>query len=300
MRIIYIIFAHKLPEQLVRLVGELNTDTAQFLIHIDKKMNENTYLRAFNPLKDYGNVTFLHRYRRYYGDYNIVRATLNGIQKLLASGDPFDYVILISGQDYPTKSNNQIEKTLRESGGQSFMEYFALPSGHWLDEGGGLNRIKYRHVHLGNRAIPLFRKNRYLQFIPDRLWSALVEILPLERSLPGGFKPYGGSSWWCLTRECIEYIGGFVEENPDFVKFFKHVKIPEEIFFQTVLMNSRYKNKIINDSMRYIIWPTGSRHPATLGKQNFASIMDSNKLFARKFDVTVDAEVLDMIDEKIS
>jgi hypothetical protein len=77
------------------------------------------------------------------------------------------------------------------------------------------------------------------------------------------------------------------------------VKIPDETFFQTVLMNSPYKNRISYDNLRYITWPPGSRHPMTLDRRDFDTFMDSNKLFARKFDTTVDADVLDMIDREI-
>ncbi len=83
------------------------------------------------------------------------------------------------------------------------------------------------------------------------------------------------------------------------LKFFKHVKIPEEIFFQTVLLNSSLKSRLRNDSLRYIVWST-SRHPAILRKQDFERFMETDKMFARKFDMTVDEGVLDMIDQMIS
>jgi Core-2/I-Branching enzyme len=77
------------------------------------------------------------------------------------------------------------------------------------------------------------------------------------------------------------------------------VKIPEEIFFQTVLMNSPFKNQIENDNLRYIIWQSPSRHPEILRKSDFSGCINSKKLFARKFDCTVDEEVLCMLDEAI-
>jgi hypothetical protein len=300
MRIVYIILAHKLPEQMVRLVRKLNTDGTSFLIHIDKKTDNETFNRMVAPLSEYENISFLPRHRRYYGDYNIVRATLEGIQNLLVLDKQFDYVMLLSGQDYPIKSNSQIDQVLKESDGQSYMEFFSLPSEKWEDEDGGLNRIRYWHFRLFGREVAFLRKGRYFKFIPDSVWSALVKIFPIQRSLPGDFKPYGGSAWWCLTRDCIDYVGEFVEKNPEFVKFFKHVKIPDEIFFQTILMNSPFKDQITYDNLRYITWPPGSRHPTTLDKRDFKNFMSSNKLFARKFDTTIDADVLDMIDREIS
>ncbi len=300
MKIAYIILAHKLPEQLVRLVRKLNTDMASFFIHVDKKTDGETYRKMTEPLSEYENVYFLDRYARYYGDFNHVKPTLDGIQKILALGKRYDYIILMTGQHYPIKSNSQIQKALQDSGGQSFVEYFSLPDERWKDGNGGLDRINYWHLHWRGWEFAFLKRRHFLKRVPDRVWSALVKILPMRRNLPRNFKEYGGSAYWCLTRECAEYIDEFVRRNDDFVKFFKHVKIAEEIFFQTILMNSHLKNRLTNDNLRYIIWPPSSRHPAILGKQDFENFIKTDKLFARKFDMTVDADVLDMIDRATS
>lgn len=300
MRIAYIILAHKLPEQLIRLVHKLNSDTAFFLIHVDKKTDDEIYKKMTESLSGCKNVYFLDRHERYYGDFNHVKVTLDGIQKILAVDIHYDYVILLTGQDYPIKSNSQIQNTLQDSGGQSFVEYFSLPSEHWKGENGGLDRINYWHLHWRGREYAFLKKYRFLKPIPDWMWFVLIKILPLQRSLPGNFKKYGGSAYWCLTSDCVEYIDEFVRRNGDFVKFFKHVKIAEEIFFQMVLMNSLFKNRLTNDNLRYIVWPSSSRHPAILRKQDFGDFMNTDKLFARKFDITVDKEVLDMIDKATS
>lgn len=54
----------------------------------------------------------------------------------------------------------------------------------------------------------------------------------------------------------------------------------------------------MNDDLRYLEWrrPNVAGGPAVLGKQDFNRIMSSSKLYARKFDMNRDAQVLDMID----
>jgi len=298
MKIAYIILAHKLPEQLVRLVRALNTDTASFFIHIDKKTDAETCRKMTVPLSEYKNVYFLERFARYYGDFNHVRPTLDGIRKLLELGLEYDYVILLTGQDYPIKSNAQIRKTLNESEGKSFMEYFSLPDKHWENENGGLDRIVYFYLHWRGWEFPFLKKTRLFGFIPDSLWSIMEKLLPMRRNFPGNYRLYGGSSYWCLSRECIEYLDIFVRQNSAFVKFFEHVKIPDETFFQTVLMNSPLKDTIVNNNLRYIVWGN-SRHPLTLRQRDFQDFMNTDNLFARKFDISVDRDVLDMIDQSI-
>jgi hypothetical protein len=56
----------------------------------------------------------------------------------------------------------------------------------------------------------------------------------------------------------------------------------------------------VNDNLRYIAWQDlDAGSPAILRKADFARLVSSPKLFARKFDATVDAEVLDLIDSEI-
>jgi hypothetical protein len=89
-------------------------------------------------------------------------------------------------------------------------------------------------------------------------------------------------------------------KNPALVRFFKYVDVPDEIFFQTVLLNSPYRDIIVNDNLRHIDWkdPTAGS-PAVLTRSDFPALAESPKLFARKFDVRVDAGILDMIDERL-
>jgi len=302
MKIVYIILAHKLPEQLVRLVRRLNTDLAAcFLIHVDKKTNIETYNRMVNPLDAYENVHFLtRRHVRYYGDYNHLSATLDGFQQIVSLDIKYDYVMLLTGQDYPIKSNEYIKQFLQEAQGNSFIEYFQLPSEHWKEENGGMDRVNHLHFNLYGYHFSLHKENQFIPRILKPLWSGLAEISPIKRKVPANLKTFfGGNAYWCLSRDCAEYVYDFVQKNNTYVKFFENVNIPEEIFFQTVLQNSPFNSRLVNDSLRHIDW-SDSRHPAVLRKQDFKRFMSTDKPFARKFDVTLDEDVLDMIDQATS
>jgi hypothetical protein len=66
-----------------------------------------------------------------------------------------------------------------------------------------------------------------------------------------------------------------------------------------MLMNSPYKNEIINNNLRYIDFSSKKANPKVLTVDDFPKFTGSGKLFARKFDQNVDNAVLDMIDETI-
>jgi hypothetical protein len=150
-----------------------------------------------------------------------------------------------------------------------------LPSASWSPHG-GLDRIEYAHVRLyGHHA-----------------------RLPFRRAFPEGLRPFGGGAYWSLSRECIEYVSGFVAARPDVVAFFRRVDIPDEIFFHTILMSSPLRDTIVDDNLRYIDWTRG-RRPAILETRDVDALRASPKLYARKFDVHQDENVLDLIDREL-
>lgn len=76
--------------------------------------------------------------------------------------------------------------------------------------------------------------------------------------------------------------------------YFEQVTIPDEMFFQSILLNSPLRDTIVNDDQRFIKWPG----PSVLGVGEFDELRQAPDLFARKFDETVDTAVLDRIDEE--
>jgi hypothetical protein len=249
---------------------------------VDKKTADPTYRKMVDGLSNCPNVIFLKRYRCDWGDFGHVQATIEGINEIIKRDIPFDYAVLLTGQDYPIKTNGQIQEFFRRSNGKSFMDYFSLPHEEW--EGGGMQRVEQWHVRLFGRHYR-FPKNR----------NSLI-----KRNFPKGFRLFGGSSYWCLSRECITYIHRFIKSNPGFMNFFRYVDVPDELIFQTILMNSPLAGDIVNDDLRYIDWKDlDSGSPAILDRSDFESLVKSTKLFARKFDMNVDPEVLDLIDLEI-
>lgn len=275
MKYAYIISAYKNLEQVTRLVRRLHSDRASFLVHVDRKTDVREYHALVESLRGFPSVGFLARHTCHWGGFGHVRATLKGIDELIRSGTAFDYVILLTGQDYPIKPTEYIERFFETGAPNSFMGFASLPSDSWSPRG-GLDRIENWHL---------------------RLYGHHLSV-PFRRRLPTGLRPYGGGAYWCLSRECIEYVADFVARRPNVVSFFRHVDIPDEIFFQTILLNSELRDTIVNDNLRYIDWTRG-RRPAILEVRDFEALRASPKLFARKFDVNQDELILDLIDRHL-
>ena len=271
----YVISAYKNLGQVVRLAERLTVERSTVLVHVDKKTEVREFQRFAKAITGLPTVHLLERHTCNWGGFGHVQATLKGINALLESDAEFSHLVLLTGQDYPIKPLSAIERFFDEHGESSFMSYNALPS-EWWSPRGGLDRIEYRH----------WRTRR-------------VHIcLPVKRAFPAGLEPFGGGAYWMLSRACTEYVARFVEDRPDVVRFFRHVDIPDELFFQTIVLNSQYADSVVNDNLRYIDWARGPR-PAVLDAGDLPALRESPKLFARKFDVNHDAEVLDLIDSDL-
>jgi hypothetical protein len=276
MRIGYVVLAYKSPGQLRRLVQRIASVESSVAIHVDLRTDDTLFREMSRAASELVNVHFLRRRRTYWGGFELVDATLRGMEHLVTRAAPVDYVILLTGQDYPLRSPAAIERFLRDAGGRSFVHHSPLPYAGWGPDG-GLNRLE-NWYYVGPR--------RYHFGVP---W---------ERKVPGGLQPFGGEAYWCLTAAVADYVVRFAHDNRKFVRFFEHVFIPDEIFFHTVVMNSRFRDEVVNDTLHYVDWDADPA-PAILTKDHFARMVGSGKLFARKFDATTDDDVLDMLDDHI-
>jgi hypothetical protein len=91
----------------------------------------------------------------------------------------------------------------------------------------------------------------------------------------------------------------FLKGHPGVVRFFKYVWGADELIFSTVLYNSPYKDKI-EDNLVYIDWSEGVANPKLLTVGDFAALVASDKLFARKFDTEKDEAVMSRLEARLA
>lgn len=276
MRVGYIITAHTLPDHLVRLVRRLDSENARFFIHLDLSASDEVVERAQSGLAELPNVRFLARRRCSWASFSLVDAALDGVKALLEAPEEIGYGVLLTGQDYPLKTAAEIERALEQAGGRSFM-------GYWPSAGRYLDRVRRWNWHGKLRGRRLRLPNRLIPF-------------SVRRPLPPGLEPFTGSAHWCLSRACLEHVRDLESTSPGTIKFFHHAAVPDETFFQTVLLNSPLAGTIENDDLRYIDWSGGGTAPRVLTSRDLDRLLESPDLFARKFDPRVDSDVLDALD----
>lgn len=279
MKIAHLILAHKNPAQVARLISRLKHPEAYFFIHLDLKSD----IQPFKNLEHEGKVVLINnRIKVFWAGYSQVQSTINSLQQISSFGIDFDYVNLISGQDYPLKRVNEFHAYLEQNNGKAFMEYFPV-------------------YEVWKEAIPRVEKYFLVESsFPGKytLEVLMNKFLP-KRKLPGRLIPVGRSTWFTITFEQVNYILNYINEHPEYPRFFKYSWGADELFFQTLLYNSPYKDKMVNDNLLYTDWSNGGANPKMLTIDDKSKLMASGKFLARKFDETVDKEILDYLDKQI-
>ena len=206
----------------------------------------------------------------------MVDAELRGIEELLKISSEWEFFINLSAQDFPLKSQTHIQDFLSRNRGNDFISV-ANQSKLRPDT---LSRIENYCIEFANRILRIPIKRLYLR----------------------GVTPQIGSQWMILSRKFCE----FVCYNPEverFKRFYRHTFISDEGFFQTVIMNTNYKGTIVNDDKRTIVWvPIGTikLRPRDFTSKDAEFLLASQGLFARKFDETVDAGILSILESNLS
>lgn len=278
MLVAYLILAHNKPSQLIRLIEELCP--APVFVHFDARASKSDWHEISTYALTNKNVQLTQRERCYWGSFGIVAGTLHLIQALLNSKARFDYAILLSGADYPVLSGAELRAWLVRTPGKEHIESFALDEPNRWDNDSGQyaarNRYRRFHLRFRSRVVSLWRRGK----------------------APGVRELFGGSQWWCLTEQCLKYVSAFVAGNPHYLSYFSSSLIPDEAFFQTIISNSKFRGSVSGKDTSFAVWDRPNPpFPAVLTREDFCAIVASGKPFARKFDDTVDAEVLDMLDE---
>jgi hypothetical protein len=277
MRIAHLIITYTNPLQTERMIRSMQHRDFDFYIHVDKKVDIASHLYLENIPQVY---LISNRTDVIWAGYNTIKATIRSVQEILASGKKYDYIHLMSGQDYPIKTADYIHNFFVQQNGKEFLEFEHFDK--WSDE--AYPRIQ--QYHLTNYKFP----GRY-QF----QWL-LNKILP-SRISPVEMEYFGSSMFWALTPQCLKYIIDFLNNNPKFQRFMRFTWGADEFLFQTLVLNSSFKKNVLNNNLLFLDRDKGEAHPNIITAAHFSALVQSEKLFARKFDQSVDTEIVDMLDD---
>lgn len=279
----HLLMVYKDPQQLLRLVNVLQTNQSDVFVHVDKKFDIEPFRLICPPT-----IKFIENRKRVnWGGYSLIEAVISSINEIQSASDKYQFVNILSGQDFPIKPIASFEQFLKENTGKCFISFDSVSNTDWWKD----NIIRITRYHLNDLPV----KGKYtVQKVLNKLSS--------DRKFPQkDWQIYGGncSSWWTIPSDAALYFAQYMTQNKRLKRFAKFTWAPDEYIYATVLMNSIYHNNVVNNNYRYIDWSEKKANPKTLKTNDFEKLQDSNNFFARKFDLNIDGEVVNLVTEKL-
>ncbi|MBV8202707.1 MAG: hypothetical protein JOZ15_18985 [Acidobacteria bacterium] len=107
----------------------------------------------------------------------------------------------------------------------------------------------------------------------------------------------------------MRYVLDFIHGNPGYLDVHRHVHVPDEVFFHTLVKHSRFAEAITHDfsagsypdhthhGNHFIDWGgRRQRDYLTLDERDLDDLLAAEALFARKFDEGRSSKLLDLLD----
>lgn len=206
----------------------------------------------------------------------------------------FEYFHLLTGQDLILKNIKYILNFFEINKGKNFIHFDREVKS--IDR---YKRIRYYRIFQDIVSKRTFLGKILISIFQEKIFCLIQKVLKIDRSKNyKNIKFKSGSAYFSITREFAKYV---VENEEAIRKYFINTVSGDEMFIQTLAYNSKFRetlyNKKFNDScsanQRYIDWNTGT--PYTWRNTDIEDLLESEYLFARKFDKNIDSEVIDKI-----
>ena len=312
-----LIMGHKNPTQIIRLAKRLlEEEDNEVFIHLDSFMTE----EETNLVEDFclDNKSAHYCYDRIHGVLD-KRSLVDIVFKMISKSKlieenenkQYDYYLLFSGQDYPIKSINLINDELRKNYPKPYIDCTPYDKGNWIYHKFYYCRKALRFhdwITMNFRKGPLRSTLRAFAII----WTKMLSYIGADsyhKLKKEGVKIYGGSAWWILPDIIIDSIyNSYKNEDKVSELILNESVTPEETYFQIMSMRSPFSymleinqpDMVLQNCMTWAYFFDEEKifkgHPYIFTMKEFDKLKTSNCWFARKFDINVDAKILDALD----
>lgn len=291
MRHAFLVMAHSEFKLLIKIIQMLDDDNNDIYIHIDKKSKNVPRDIICNAAK-MSHVYFYQEYKIFWGTYTQTECELFLLEEAHKRG--YDYYHLLSGADLPLVSQKTMQQFFEKHNGTEYV-FMIEPT---------IDKKYYSWYSVYHPFQKYLRRSRCEMinkffWILDEFVVKLQLAVGLDRVKDNTIIFQKGANWFSITNQFAEYV---LSKKEWISKVFSCTRSSDEMFLQTVLINSPYFENLVYPhfenqdgykNIRYIDWKRGS--PYTFRKDDFSELIESNCLFARKFSQTSDPEIIDKI-----
>lgn len=275
----YLIICHNHFRQLGVLLSLLDDERNDIYLHVDKKSGDFPKSFLQKQLKR-SRLFYVERLNVHWGGYSQIRTEMILLETAIKNKTEYAYYHLLSGVDLPIKSQDEIHRFFDENMGGEFLS-FSIKDNQTKEF---LDKISLYYFFQDKVG----RNGGFLSTI-ENLSTSLQRRLSVDRLGDKRSLFYKGTNWFSITDGLARFITA-PKQQAFIERYMKYTCCADEIFLQTIGMNSPYRENITNTSMRLIDWKRGN--PYTFTIEDYDLIMASDCLFARKFDESKDAKII--------
>lgn len=283
----YLIMSHNEFSILENLILLLDDSRNDIYVHIDSKVR-NFDFKYYEQLLKKSNIYFIERKNIRWGHVSQIYCQISLIKNAIKKN--YNYYHLISGVDLPIKTQDEIHSFFERNNGSEFI--------HFCTEEEADN-VKDRVLHYN--FMRYHRSNKIMSIIGEKFNNLIKRLqykINYQRKWDKNIKICFGSNWFSITNDLAKYI---IEKEEWINKHFKYSSCADEVFLQTLVYNSKFKEKLFMNSfnddykacLREVDFKRGN--PYVYRKEDFEQLINSEKLFARKFSSQVDNDIVDKI-----
>ncbi|WP_095174815.1 MULTISPECIES: beta-1,6-N-acetylglucosaminyltransferase [Blautia] len=224
------------------------------------------------------------------GGYSIVEVELSLFKAATDYGEYLHYHLL-SGQDMPIKTQDEIHKFCSRNSNISFIDI------NKPDLTSDFGKIIYRRVSIKRYISEEKKRESFVLKWFDRVILGIqYYLLKCDFVKKTGIQLRYGSQWCSL---CDGHIRILLQNIDKIEYYFKKSSIPDELFVQSILAEMGLEKEIAGNK-REIMWNHNDKlHPHVWVKEDYEKLKRSNAFFARKFDENFDKIVIDLVYEYI-
>lgn len=283
----YLIIAHNEFELLKALLTSLDYEDNDIYLHIDKKAGDINALE-FQKCLNHSTLYILEqRMDVQWGNYSQIACELLLLKA--ASKNHYNYYHLCSGVDLPIKSQDEIHRFFDLHAGKEFVQFEGLV----LSSEERYRVSKYHFV--------VKRKRNFFEKVVYH--TLLMFQFAIDRTKKNNWEYVKGANWFSITDELVRFV---LDSEEVIAKAFKYTRCADEIFLQTLVYNSKFRERLYNQAFDddyaaicyEIDWNRGK--PYTYRDEDFPILMNSSQMFARKFSWNQDCTVIKRIVDQVS
>jgi hypothetical protein len=286
----YLICAHTNWIQLKLLLTQLDYENNDIYLHINIKSTDFNETDIRDSVKN-ASVFLLNRREVVWGCFSLTEIVLDFLE--VATKKKYYYYHFLTGSDLLIKSNKYIVEFFDKNGGYQFIESFYPDRFKWY------SRYAYKQIFIKYLGTNDFKK--IIALVLRNIYFIIQKIVGYDKVKKNFNKRLMfGSSWWSITHDFAKYV---VTQKMWVFDNYCETFVPDESYIQTVLEDSPFKdqrysskNGKLNDNLMLIDWKNqnvgGRGHPHVWTMDDIEIIRSSDNLFARKFSISHDSEII--------